>query len=161
MADKGQGVQMDRIMKDVVAPPMFPLTCADALDDKKMPKLDVLKEHLLREGRLADDLSEYLVNEATNLFHQEPNMLELQYPITGTSLDHTRMCVHRTKCDQEERHLKCATLCYSKDMYTEIDVDAVVANTIDSRTFTCLPLPVQVACFHMSPLYTNQVHRHS
>jgi len=76
-------VQMDRVIKEVVAPPMFPLT-KDELVDKKtgLPNIAMLKEHFQREGRLTPDLTLYLITSVQALFKQEPNMLELRYPIT-------------------------------------------------------------------------------
>lgn len=80
--------QMDRVMKDVVAPPMFPLTKDKLFSIKSptggpnLPNLPVLKEHLLREGRLEPDACFELISRATALFQAEPNMLELKYPIT-------------------------------------------------------------------------------
>ena len=81
--DEKTPVQMDRVMKDVIAPPMFPLA-RDALIDKRtgLPNLAVLKEHFQREGRLAADLATYLVSSVSTLLRNEPNMLELKYPIT-------------------------------------------------------------------------------
>ena len=82
-SDEKTPVLMDRVMKDVIAPPMFPLQ-RDQLIDKKtgLPSLPILKEHFQREGRLAPDLATYLVSSVAQLFRSEPNMLELKYPIT-------------------------------------------------------------------------------
>ena len=81
--EKSSAAVMDRVMKDVIAPPMFPLQ-RDQLIDKKtgLPSLPILKEHFQREGRLAADLASYLVSSVAQLFRAEPNMLELKYPIT-------------------------------------------------------------------------------
>jgi hypothetical protein len=72
----------DRVVKDVVAPPMFPLGKDRGLDKKGMPNLAVLKEHLLKEGRLSLDFALHLIQQCHALFKTEPNMLELKYPIT-------------------------------------------------------------------------------
>jgi serine/threonine-protein phosphatase 2B catalytic subunit len=75
---------MDRVVKDVVAPPLHPLSKQRLFDNPKtsLPNLVVLKEHLVKEGRLAKDAALQLVNQATALLHNEPNLLELKYPIT-------------------------------------------------------------------------------
>lgn len=75
-------VPMDRVMKDVVAPPMYPLGKDRLLDARGLPKLQLLKEHLLKEGRLTMDAALDLIQRATAIMKQEPNMLELKYPIT-------------------------------------------------------------------------------
>jgi len=72
----------DRVMKDVVAPPMFPLTKAQALDKNGMPILSVFKEHLLKEGRVDMDLAKHLIAAASKMFRDEANILEIRYPIT-------------------------------------------------------------------------------
>jgi len=74
--------QMDRVVKDVVAPPLYPLTKDRLFDKNGKPNLAVLKAHLVREGRLAFDAAEALVKQATTLLRHEPNLLELRYPIT-------------------------------------------------------------------------------
>jgi len=75
-------IQMDRVMTDVVAPPMWPLGKDRLLDKKGMPILSVLKEHLLKEGRLTKDAALDLIHRASAIIKSEPNMLELKYPIT-------------------------------------------------------------------------------
>src|SRR4051812_35220833 len=47
-----------------------------------MPQLAILKEHLLKEGRLTMDAALDLIHRATAIIKAEPNMLELKYPIT-------------------------------------------------------------------------------
>lgn len=49
-----------------------------------LPNLAILKEHLLKEGRLTQDAALELIHRASALIKAEPNMLELKYPITGT-----------------------------------------------------------------------------
>ena len=81
--EEKSAVVMDRVMKDVIAPPMFPLTREQLIDKKTgLPSLPTLKEHFQREGRLTADLASYLVSSVAALFRSEPNMLELKYPIT-------------------------------------------------------------------------------
>lgn len=48
-----------------------------------MPQLALLKEHLLKEGRLTQEAALELIHRATAIIRAEPNMLELKYPITG------------------------------------------------------------------------------
>jgi len=76
---------MDRVVKDVICPPHFPLSKEELFDNKdnpKKPNIKLLKEHLLKEGRLEWSATEILIEEATKLIKAEPNILELKYPIT-------------------------------------------------------------------------------
>jgi hypothetical protein len=76
-------VKMERIVSEVVAPPMFPLTLDELRDSRGLPRLDVLRDHLSREGRLTPEASEYLIKGASDIYKQEPNLLRLKYPLTG------------------------------------------------------------------------------
>lgn len=73
---------MDRVVKDVVCPPFWPLGKEKLFDRRGMPVLSVLKEHLQKEGRLTMEAAMMLIDKATAIFKNEPNMLELKYPIT-------------------------------------------------------------------------------
>jgi hypothetical protein len=41
----------DRVVKDVPEPAHTPLTHAELFDGKDLPRIDVLQDHFLREGR--------------------------------------------------------------------------------------------------------------
>ncbi|KAH8109956.1 Metallo-dependent phosphatase [Phellopilus nigrolimitatus] len=49
---------------------------------KRNPNPEFLRHHFLREGRLTDEQALYLLQEATHLLSTEPNLLEVQGPIT-------------------------------------------------------------------------------
>lgn len=55
------------------------------------PDLEFLKRHLYCEGRLSEEQAIYIINKATDIFKQEPNLLHVAAPITGT---HTHAHVH-------------------------------------------------------------------
>eukprot|EP00457_Paulinella_chromatophora_P004298 gb/GEZN01004310.1/.p1 GENE.gb/GEZN01004310.1/~~gb/GEZN01004310.1/.p1 ORF type:complete len:519 (-),score=85.35 gb/GEZN01004310.1/:384-1940(-) len=79
----GDPVVMDRVHKDVIAPPIHSLSMKACWDEgKKAPRIDLLKAHLLREGRLDMDLCLRLLTDASALLRAEPNILTLQYPVT-------------------------------------------------------------------------------
>jgi serine/threonine-protein phosphatase 2B catalytic subunit len=73
---------VDRVMKDVIAPPLHPLGVDKVFDKKGIPNLAVLKEHLQKEGRLTQECALQIIRQASALLKAEPNMLELKYPIT-------------------------------------------------------------------------------
>jgi len=56
--------------------------------DPSKPDIAFLKNHFYREGRLTDDQALFIIERATELLRQEPNMLEIDAPITGTHLFH-------------------------------------------------------------------------
>jgi len=51
-------------------------------DTLGLPKLEVLKAHLLKEGRLDDEVCFKLISDAADILKKEPNLLKLKYPIT-------------------------------------------------------------------------------
>lgn len=76
-------VEMDRVIKDVVAPPLHSLSLSSLVDSStRLPNLSLLKSHFLKEGRLSPECVHYLISTATSLFSSESNVLELNYPIT-------------------------------------------------------------------------------
>lgn len=68
-------------------PPIDRLTLADVFDSNGKPKADVLKNHFLREGRIDEDVALKIISAGTELLAQEPTMLEVEAPITGTQGD--------------------------------------------------------------------------
>lgn len=65
-------------------PPIDRLTMVDVFDSNGKPKADVLKNHFLREGRIDEDVALKIISAGTELLAQEPTMLEVEAPITGT-----------------------------------------------------------------------------
>eukprot|EP01084_Bolivina_argentea_P294543 506826_1 len=72
----------DRLMKDVVAPPRFSLAHNKLFRNDGSIDLEVLGEHLNREGRLSLDDAFYLIRTTTEVYKKEPNLLRLRDPIT-------------------------------------------------------------------------------
>lgn len=72
----------DRIMRDVVAPPRFPLAHNKLFRDDGSIDLEILGEHLNREGRISLDDAFYLVRSTTELYKKEPNLLRLRESFT-------------------------------------------------------------------------------
>lgn len=73
----------DRVVTSVPAMPIVPLGIEHVFDAKTgKPRLDRLKEHFLKEGRLDAACAKRIIAEASALFRAEPNLLDLRYPIT-------------------------------------------------------------------------------
>src|SRR5271170_4214129 len=70
---------------DVQAPAFFEPTDEQFFDptDKTKPNLAFLKNHFYREGRLLEHQALYIIEEGTKLLSREPNVLEVDAPITG------------------------------------------------------------------------------
>ena len=54
--------------------------------DPSKPDIAFLKNHFYREGRLTEDQALFIIERASELLRQEPNILEIDAPITGTHL---------------------------------------------------------------------------
>jgi serine/threonine-protein phosphatase 2B catalytic subunit len=50
--------------------------------DPSKPNLAFLKQHFCREGRLTEDQALFIINEGAKLLRAEPNLLEMDAPIT-------------------------------------------------------------------------------
>jgi serine/threonine-protein phosphatase 2B catalytic subunit len=50
--------------------------------DRSKPNLPFLKQHFYREGRLTEDQALFIIEECTRILAEEPNMLEMDAPIT-------------------------------------------------------------------------------
>ncbi|KAJ7653164.1 Metallo-dependent phosphatase-like protein [Mycena polygramma] len=76
----------DRPIKSVPQPATSRLTDAEffAADEFGAPKPNVrsLRDHFFREGRLTEDHAMYILEHATKLLSSEPNMVEVQGPVT-------------------------------------------------------------------------------
>jgi serine/threonine-protein phosphatase 2B catalytic subunit len=69
---------------DVQAPAMHPPTDEQFFSphDRTKPNLQFLKQHFYREGRLTEAQALYIIEEGTKVLKQEPNLLEMDAPIT-------------------------------------------------------------------------------
>jgi len=73
---------VDRMVQGVVAPPTLRLEKDEVFDSNNKLQLGVLRDHLLKEGRLSDGLITEILNQGSAILKKEPNVLSIPYPVT-------------------------------------------------------------------------------
>jgi len=73
---------LDRVNGGVAEPARHLLTAEALFDDDGLPRMDVLQEHLLAEGRLETGALLRIVRDAAKLLGAEPNLVEVASPLT-------------------------------------------------------------------------------
>ncbi len=84
MEDGSEVSTLERVCKEVQAPAMHPPTQDQFLSphDRSKPNLQFLKQHFYREGRLTEEQALSIIHAGTEVLRSEPNMLEMDAPIT-------------------------------------------------------------------------------
>lgn len=71
----------DRVIKEVLAPPQLPLDKSKLYNKQGKLNYNVIKEHLVKEGKVnKKDLLE-LINNTIKVLKKEPNILKLKDPV--------------------------------------------------------------------------------
>ena len=52
-------------------------------EDPAKPDVNFLKNHFYREGRLSEEQGLYILEKATDILKQEPNLISVDAPVTG------------------------------------------------------------------------------
>jgi serine/threonine-protein phosphatase 2B catalytic subunit len=52
-------------------------------EDPSKPDIAFLKNHFYREGRLREDQALFILEKATEVLKNEPNLLTVEAPVTG------------------------------------------------------------------------------
>jgi hypothetical protein len=72
------------LLPDVQAPAFHPPTDEQFFSpqDRTKPNIQFLKQHFYREGRLTEQQALWIIRKGTEILKSEPNMLEMDAPIT-------------------------------------------------------------------------------
>ncbi|CAH8580922.1 unnamed protein product [Dicrocoelium dendriticum] len=73
---------VERIVSSLPAPPTKLMPSSTVFDAKGRPQLDVIRPHLIAEGRLTEEAVLRIVNETAAILRSEKTMLDLEAPIT-------------------------------------------------------------------------------
>ena len=67
-------------------------------EDPTKPDVNFLKNHFYREGRVSEEQALYILEKATDILKQEPNLISVDAPVTGEPHVSSTLYTYLTPC---------------------------------------------------------------